>query len=105
MLTVLETPEFIASAETIWSAAERMAFVDWISENPYSGDVIPGSGGLCKVRWSRAGRGKRAGVRVIYFLRLEGVVVVLLYVYAKAAFDNLRPEFLRKLREKIDETQ
>jgi hypothetical protein len=65
--------------------------------------VIPGGGGLRKVRWTRRGTGKRGGARVIYFNRLASGEVVLLLVYAKAEFDNLRPEFLLKLKERFDE--
>ena len=63
--------------------------------------MIPGAGSLRKVRWTR--QGKRGGARVIYFNRLASGEVVLLLVYAKAKFDNLRPEFLLKLRERFDE--
>jgi hypothetical protein len=67
-----------------------------------AGDVIPGVGGLRKVRWRRKGIGKRGGARVIYFTRLASGELVLLFVYAKAKLDNLRPEFLLRLREKFD---
>lgn len=103
MLTVIETPEFIASAAKTWTDAERIEFIDWIADDPLAGDVIPGAGGLRKVRWSRQGIGKRGGARVIYFTRLASGELVLLLVYAKAKFDNLRPEFLLKLKERFDE--
>ncbi|MES2016474.1 MAG: transcriptional regulator [Pseudomonadota bacterium] len=103
MLTVIETPEFIASAARIWADTERVEFIDWIADNPLSGDVIPGAGGLRKVRWTRQGLGKRGGARVIYFTRLSSGELVLLLVYVKAKFDSLRPEFLLKLKEKFDE--
>jgi hypothetical protein len=67
--------------------------------------VIPGAGGLRKVRWSRSGMGKRGGARVIYFTRLASGELVLVLVYAKAKFDNLRPEFLLKLKERFDALQ
>jgi hypothetical protein len=102
MLTVIETPEFAAWSEKVWSSAEREAFIDWISENPLAGDVIPGASGLRKVRWSRQGSGKRGGARVIYFNRLASGEIVLLLVYAKAKFDNLNADFLLKLKERID---
>jgi hypothetical protein len=51
----------------LWHEDERNAFVDYIARNPEAGDIIPDSGGVRKVRWSRAGTGKRGGVRVIYF--------------------------------------
>lgn len=76
--------------------------MDWIAANPEAGDVIPGSGGCRKVRWSRAGMGKRGGARVIYYLRLTSGEVVLLIVYAKAKFDNLPASFLVQLKECFD---
>lgn len=102
MYTVIETPEFVTWSAKVWTDAERMAFIDWIAEHADTGDVIPGAGGLRKVRWTRAGMGKRGGARVIYFNRLASGEVVLLLVYAKAEFDNLRPEFLLKLKERFD---
>ncbi|SAI74464.1 Uncharacterised protein [Bordetella ansorpii] len=102
MLTVIETDEFTTWAAKVWSDSEREAFVDWIAANPEAGDVIPGSGGCRKVRWSRAGMGKRGGARVIYYLRLASGEVVLLIVYAKAKFDNLPASFLAKLKECFD---
>lgn len=102
MLTVIETDEFSTWAAKVWSDSEREAFVDWIAANPEAGDVIPGSGGCRKVRWSRAGMGKRGGARVIYYLRLTSGEVVLLIVYAKAKFDNVPASFLAKLKECFD---
>jgi hypothetical protein len=52
MLTVIESPEFIVWSTKVWSDDERDEFIDWISENPMVGDVIPGAGPLRKVRWS-----------------------------------------------------
>jgi hypothetical protein len=52
MLTVIETREFIDWYPTVWSDAERDAFIAWISENPEAGDVIPQTTGLRKVRFS-----------------------------------------------------
>ncbi len=102
MLTVIETPEFIAWAASVWSDAERADFIDWIAANADSGDVIPGSGGLRKVRWSRAGMGKRGGARVIYFIRTARGELVLVLVYAKAKFDNISTDVLKALKEKFD---
>lgn len=102
MLTVIETPEFTAWAAKVWSDEEREEFIDWIADNPDAGDVIPGSGGCRKVRWTREGMGKRGGARAIYFLRSARGQVVLLIVYAKAKFDNIPASTLAKLKEKID---
>jgi hypothetical protein len=103
MHTVIESTEFISWSAKVWSDDERLEFIDWISENPLAGDVIPGAGSLRKVRWARQGMGRRGGARVIYFNRLASGEVVLLLVYAKAKFDNLSPEFLVKLKDHFDE--
>ena len=102
MYTVIETPIFLRYAAQIWGIEEREAFVSWISENPDAGAVIPGAGGMRKVRWAREGMGKRGGARVIYFNRLARGEVVLYLAYAKAKLDNMRPEFLVKLKEQFD---
>lgn len=101
MLTVIESEVFVEWAAKVWTNAEREAFIDFISTNPDAGDVIKGSGGLRKVRWTREGKGKRGGVRVIYFTRLPRGEVALLIVYAKAKFDNLPTDFLLMLKEKL----
>ena len=67
---IIETALFSPLAADYWTADERGAFATWLSENPNAGDVIPSSGGIRKFSWSRAGSGKRGGVRVIYFNRL-----------------------------------
>ncbi|MDR2624795.1 MAG: hypothetical protein LBC37_00500 [Zoogloeaceae bacterium] len=102
MLTVVETPEFLAWSENVWSENERNDFVGWIAANPDAGVVIPHTNGLRKLRFSRQGMGKQGGARVIYYLQRPEGQIVLLLVYAKAKFDDLRPEFLRKLKEKYD---
>ena len=103
MLTVVETPLFLHYAAQVWSREEREAFVDWISVNYEAGDVIPGAGGLRKVRWGRAGMGKRGGARVIYFTRLSNGEVALVVVYAKAKLDNMPAHILKQWKEAFDE--
>lgn len=103
MLTVIETPIFQRMAAEVWNDAEREAFVSFISAEPLAGDVIPGSGGLRKVRWSRPGMGKRGGARVIYFTRLANGEVVLIAVYAKAKLENMPLEVLKAWKEAYDD--
>ena len=100
MHTVSETEVFQRYAASVWSESERTEFINWIAANPLAGDVVPGSNGCRKVRWSRGGMGTRGGVRVIYFNELEGHTWLLI-VYAKAKFDNLPVEFLAKLRSEV----
>jgi len=101
MNTVAETSVFIRYAAEIWTDTERMEFITWIAVNHRTGDVIPGSGGCRKVRWSRSGMGKRAGARVIYFNGKDGRVWLLI-AYTKAKFDNLHAEFLAGLKAEVE---
>ena len=98
LITVAEMPLFIKQAEAVWSIEERSEFIDFIAGNPEAGDLIPGTGGIRKVRWSRGGSGKRGGVRVIYFLYDEVRPLYLLMVYSKARKEDLTPDEAKILR-------
>lgn len=64
---------------------------------------MPGSGGIRKVRWSRAGTGKSGGVRVIYYARTAQEDLVLLTLYAKSKTDNLTGAKLKEIRRALEE--
>ena len=101
MLTIIESPLFTKLWPDYWSEEERGEFATFIASNSEIGDVIPGSGGCRKIRWSRAGAGKRGGVRVIYTVRLARGAVVLLVIYAKSARENIPAHVLRKIAEEM----
>ncbi|MBU3890066.1 transcriptional regulator [Methylosinus sporium] len=103
MLTVIETPTFARLAVQCWEDDDRTAFIDFIAGNPDAGDVVPGSGGLRKIRWGSVGRGKRGGVRVIYFNRLANGEVWLLLVYPKSVRDNIPANVLREIKKELDD--
>ena len=98
-ITVAETAVFARQASALWTDDERLEFVDFIARNPEAGDLIPGSGGVRKVRWGRKGSGKRGGVRVIYFYHDPAMPLYLLMIYAKARRDDLSPDARRTVRE------
>ena len=102
MLTVVETPLFQKQWPIYWSEEERGEFAAYIAECPDAGDVVPGSGGIRKVRWRRAGSGKSGGVRVIYFTRIAEEVVVLLTLCAKTETDNLTGPKLKEIRRALE---
>lgn len=102
MYTLVETPTFKADADEIWAEDERSAFFAWLAANPDAGDVVPGSGGCRKVRWTRPGSGKRGGVRVIYFTHLMAGEIWLLLVYAKSIRANIPGHLLKAIREEIE---
>ena len=83
-MTVVETPTFIRDA-----AAVLKELVTFLAINPEAGDLVPGTGGCRKLRWAAAGRGKRGGVRVIYYFHNESLPLFLLNVFAKNEKANL----------------
>jgi hypothetical protein len=102
MLTIVETPTFVADADRVWSEGERLAFFAWIAADPEAGDVISGSGGCRKVRWSRAGIGKRGGARVIYFVRTVSGELWMLVAYSKRVRGNIPAHLLREIRMELE---
>jgi hypothetical protein len=103
MLTVVETTLFQRQWPHYWTEEERGEFASYIAEHPDSGDVIPESGGIRKVRWRRAGTGKSGGVRVIYFTRNAEGEVVLLTLYAKSKTDNITGPVLKEIRHALED--
>lgn len=98
-ITVAEVETFIRQSEVLWSDEEKLVFVDFIARNPEAGDVIPETGGVRKVRWSRQGTGKRGGTRVIYFYYHADAPLYLLMVYAKARKEDLAPAEKKAARD------
>ena len=103
MYTIIETPTFQEDAHDLWNEEERGAFCAWLAANPEVGQVIPGSGGCRKVRWSMTGTGKRGGARVIYFNRLPSGEIWLLVIYSKSVTGNIPAHILKAIREAIED--
>lgn len=106
--TVVETPEFIKRTEALMDPSSRKEFIDFIAKNPLEGDLIPGTGGVRKIRWaSCAHQGKRGGVRVIYYYHDEDIPIFLFTAYAKNQKANLtmgEKNALRKIIQSIVKT-
>lgn len=101
VLTIIESPLFSKLWPDYWSEEERGEFAAFIACNPEAGDIVPGTGGCRKIRWTRAGFGKRSGVRVIYTVRLSGGALVLLVIYAKSVRENIPADVLRQIAKEM----
>ena len=101
MQTVVETPPYLADAERLFTADERAAVVDAVSADPQCGVVIPGSGGIRKVRFGFGGRGKSGGARIIYVFGGDDVPVFLLAAFAKNERADLTPKERTALRKAV----
>lgn len=96
-ITIVETPAFLNLARALWTNEERAELIDYVARNPESGDVIPATGGVRKLRWARAGGGKRGGARVIYFYYHANAPIYMLLAYAKAASVDMTQDQKRQV--------
>lgn len=94
----IETPVFTRQVLELLSDEEYAEFQQFLMEHPEAGDVIEGTGGLRKVRWKQGGKGKRGGVRVIYYFVDEADQLRMLLMYRKGLQDDLTPDQRRQLK-------
>ena len=101
----VETTVFAASLRRHLDDEQYRALQHALLLRPEQGQLIPGSGGLRKLRWGAEGRGKRGGVRTIYYWAVEEHACLMLYVYAKNEQGDLTPAqtrvFVRLVREEF----
>ena len=83
MITLVETSQFASKAYKIMSAVEKDDLFDFIARNPKAGDIISGTGGVRKLRFAIRGKGKRGGVRVIYYFYNDRNPALLFTVFGK----------------------
>jgi hypothetical protein len=93
----VETEEFLADVRRILTEDEHDALVWYVAHFPEAGDLIPGTGGLRKLRWIAQGRGKRGGSRVIYYFHDRSVPLFLMAIFAKNVQADISQEERRGL--------
>lgn len=102
-MVIIETSVFTRQVQALLTDEEYKQLQLALIAQPEAGAVIRGGGGLRKVRWSIGGRGKRGGVRVIYYWVTVQHQLLMLLIYAKNVQDDLSPEQLRLLRQIVKE--
>ena len=102
MLTFVETRLFTSLVHRYLSDDEYAGLQHALADNRDAGDVIRGSGGVRKLRWGVSGRGKRGGIRVIYYLRSRQREIWMLTLYAKNEAESIPGHVLKKIKEEID---
>lgn len=102
-LTLIETPTFSRKRADLLTDQEYRLLQLRLALNPDAGAVIPGGGGVRKLRWELPGRGRRGGARVIYYWAKSRDVILLLLVYAKNERDDLDKDQLRTLARLVKE--
>ena len=100
--TIAELPSYISLAEKHLTQEERQAIIDFLAKNPKSGDLMQGTGGVRKLRWSKGNRGKSGGVRVIYYFHSDKLPLYLVTLFAKNERDNLTDQECNDLAKLVD---
>lgn len=103
MYTFIETRLFTRLIDDYLSEGEYRELQMALIRNPRAGDIVPGSGGVRKLRWRAAGRGKRGGYRVIYFSRVAQGVIWMLTIYPKNVAENIPAHVLREIRKEVED--
>ncbi|MCY3023116.1 MAG: type II toxin-antitoxin system RelE/ParE family toxin [Planctomycetota bacterium] len=93
----METPYFTRRIVRLMPDDTYRAMQDVLADRPDAGALIPGAGGLRKLRWRTPGKGKRGGVRVIYYWFAAESLIFLLQVYGKSEREDLSRDELNVL--------
>lgn len=102
-MVFIETRVFTKYLLNYLSDEEYRALQNYLLMHPDSGDVIPGAGGLRKIRWIIKGRGKRKGIRIIYFRKVNKQQIYLLTIYAKNEMKDITSDQKKLLRQLIED--
>lgn len=102
MFTFIESAVFQRLCALYLDDNEYAELQQFMMERPEGGQVVPGSGGVRKLRWKREGMGKRGGLRVIYYVRYQPNEFWMLTLYAKAKQDNVPARILKQLKEAFE---
>ena len=101
-MVIIETPIFTRRIQAVLTGEEYRLLQAQLVQKPDAGKIIPGSGGLRKLRWSAGGHGKRGGIRVIYYWFVTPEVILMLFAYPKNEQDNLTPDQLKQLKKIVE---
>ena len=102
MYNFIETKLFTQLIQEYLSDGEYAELQKALLVNPEAGSVIPGSGGVRKIRWRAQGRGKRGGYRVIYFVQKTAQTFWMLTIYPKNVRENIPAQTLKQIRKEIE---
>ena len=101
-MRIIETPIFTKRVEEILSEEEYRLFQIKLIDDPEAGNIIKGSGGIRKIRWSGYGRGKRGGSRILYYWYNTQGVLLMLFIFKKNENDDLTKAQLKALKTIVE---
>lgn len=102
-MVIIETSVFTKQVQALLSDEEYQQLQAALVKRPEAGAIIPGGGGLRKIRWSMLGRGKQGSTRVVYYWAVTQEQLLMLFIYAKNVQDDLTPAQAKALRQVVEE--
>ncbi len=101
-MNILATKTFMQNIEGVLDDLEFWKLQDYVCELPECGKLIPHASGLRKLRWGAGGKGKRGGLRVIYYYKV-GDTILFVSAYRKSKQEDLTPKQLKMLVKLIED--
>ncbi len=102
-MVIVETSIFTRQVLELLPDDEYRKLQIVLANRPQAGAIIRGSGGLRKIRWALPGRGKRGGVRVIYYWATAPERILMLLMYPKSQRDDLSPTQIKILKRIVED--
>ena len=102
-VSVLRLAIFSKRTKKLFTEVEIEALAGYLSQFPEKGDVIPGTNGLRKLRWSVGSRSKRGGSRVIYYYHVPESLILLLSAYAKNQQEDMDAAEKKTLKTAVEQ--
>ena len=101
-MVFIETSTFTKLLPDYLNDEEYRALQEYLLKKPDAGDIVKGSGGVRKVRWAPEGRGKRGGVRVVYYWKKPDHEIWMLTIYSKSERSTIPGHMLKRIAEAIE---
>jgi mRNA-degrading endonuclease RelE of RelBE toxin-antitoxin system len=98
---IIETAVFTKKILSVLSDGEYKELQRTLVVHPEAGDIIPGCKGIRKLRWTIPGKGKRGGLRIIYYWYKQDEKIYMLFAYKKSEQEDMTKEQLKILAEYV----
>lgn len=102
-ITIAEMRSAGRDLDAVLGEEERESLIDWLATNPVAGDIIQGANGVRKVRWSYGAKGKRGGLRIIYYFHDLNMPLYILAAYRKNEKLNITAAEKQAITQLVDE--
>ena len=100
-MVFIETSVFTKFITKYLSDDEYLGLQNFLFNHPDAGQIIRGTGGVRKIRWANSGKGKRGGLRIIYYWQVNADEIWMLTVYGKSERESIPAHILKKIAEEI----